>query len=228
MDDLLGQAVYDHYHGHTINKLWIYNQYGPREEMPVAAYFREEDNMPDLEWLALNECRGRILDIGAGAGSHALALQQRGADITALDISPLLVEVMQGRGVEKVIKADIYKYTGAAYDTLLLLMNGIGLAGTPDNLKVLLKHFKELLSPGGQVLFDSSDVGYLYDDDKPTGHYYGEIAYRYSYNKVKTEWFNWLYVDEHTMKHIAEECGFVMTVLLEDEYGQYLARLTAV
>lgn len=227
MDDLLGQAVYDHYRGHTINKLWIYNQYGPREEMPVAAYFREEDDMPDLEWLALNECRGRVLDIGAGAGSHALALQQRGADVTALDISRLLVEVMRGRGVEKVIEEDIYKYTGASYDTLLLLMNGIGLAGSTGNLKVLLNHFKTLLSRGGQVLFDSSDVAYLYDADKPTDRYYGEITYRYSYNKVKTDWFNWLYVDEHTMKRIAEECGFVMTVLLEDEFGQYLARLTA-
>ncbi len=226
MEDVLGHAVYDYNNGLRGSKLWIYNKYGAREEMPIDAYFRTEDDMPDLEWLAIERCNGRVLDIGAGAGSHATILQQRAIDVTALDISPLLVSVMLNRRVEKVVHANIFEYNSGGFDTLLLLMNGIGLAGTIGKLKTLLNHFKALLKPGGQILFDSSDVVYLYKDQVPEGHYYGEIAYQYAYKKFRSEWFNWLYVDENTMASLASECGFDMEVLLEDEFGQYLARLT--
>lgn len=228
MEDILGQAVYDHYKGVFVGKLCIYNKYGPREEMPVKIYFRNEDDMPDMEWLAIEQCYGKVLDIGAGAGSHSLILQERAIEVTALDISPLLANVMRSRGVEKVVQANIFEYRAEQFDTILLLMNGIGLAGTIENLKHLLLHFKTLLKPNGQILFDSSDVAYLYKNDPPTGHYYGEIAYQYAYKKVRSEWFNWLYVDEHVMASLAANCGFEMEVLLEDEFGQYLARLKAI
>jgi len=227
MDDVLGLAVYDKLTANSTDKLWIYNKYGPREEMPVDIYFRTEDDMPDLEWLGIEQCYGKVLDIGAGAGSHALMLQQRGFDVTALDISTLLTQVMLDRGVKKVVLADIYNYNAEQFDTLLLLMNGIGLAGTIAGLKILLLQLKTLLNIDGQVLFDSSDVAYLFDGTVvPVDHYYGEIAYQYAYNKGRSDWFNWLYVDKHIMKSIAFECGFDMEVLLEDEFGQYLARLT--
>jgi SAM-dependent methyltransferase len=228
MSDIIGQAIYDHYHNHTKHKLWINNRYGPREEMPIATYFREEDDMPDIEWLALNECRGKVLDVGAAAGCHTLLLQERDIEVTAMDISSLAVDVMKGRGVKSALKADIFIYNQGKFDTLLLLMNGIGLAGTIEGLKQLLLHLKTQLNDGGQILFDSSDVAYVYEGKLPDSGYYGEISYQYEYNKQKTDWFNWLYVDEITMQRIAEEIGFTMNVLLEDEFGQYLARLTSV
>jgi SAM-dependent methyltransferase len=228
MEDVLGQAIYDYHNKTQVGKLWIYNKYGSREEMPVDIYFRTEDDMPDMEWLAIERCNGKVLDIGAGAGSHALALQQRAIEITALDISPLLVSVMRNRGVEKVVLANIFEYNTGCFDTLLLLMNGIGLAGTIEKLKRLLHHLKTLLNPHGQILFDSSDVAYLYEGNPPDGAYYGEITYQYAYKKVRSDWFNWLYVDEHTMASLASDCGFEMEVLLEDEFGQYLARLTPI
>jgi len=226
MSDILGQALYDHYHQLQPHKLWIHNQYGPKEEMPVDTYFRGEDDMPDLEWLALNECRGCVLDIGAGAGSHALALQKRGMNVTALEISPLAVQVMQNRGVKQTTLADIFTYNQNKFDTLLLLMNGVGLAGTIAGLTQLLTHLGTLLNDGGQILFDSSDVAYLYEGKLPAEDYYGEISYQYEYNRQKTDWFKWLYADEHIMQTIATDAGFKMEVLLEDEYDQYLARLT--
>lgn len=227
MKDILGQAIHDHYHQQQEHQLWINNQYGPREEMPVEAYFREEDDMPDIEWLALNECRGDILDIGAGAGAHVLILQERGFDVTALDISNMASTVMKARGVHKVITTNIFEYQDQQYDTLLLLMNGIGLTGTLLQLKIFLKHTKQLLKPGGQLLFDSSDIAYLYEGKLPeNGPYYGEIQYQYQYNQQKTDWFPWLYIDEQTLTKIAEEMGYNMEVLLEDEFKQYLVRLT--
>ncbi|GAB2980530.1 class I SAM-dependent methyltransferase [Mucilaginibacter puniceus] len=226
MVDVLGGAIFDHYHKLNPSKLWIHNQYGPKEEMPVDTFFRDADDMPDLELFALSECKGKVLDIGAGAGSHALLLQDRDIDVTAIDISPIAVRVMQERGVKKAFEVDIYTYRPGKFDTLLLLMNGIGLAGDLNGLKTLLTHFKSLLNPGGQILFDSSDINYLYEGNLPSDKYYGEIAYQYQYKQLKTEWFKWLYIDEQTLALIAAEVGFDVDVLLEDEYDQYLVRLT--
>ncbi len=226
MVDALGQAIFDHYNQLTPDMLWIHNQYGPKEEMPVDAFFRDIDDMPDMELFAINECSGKVLDIGAGAGSHALFLQDRGVDVTAIDISPLAVQVMQERGVKKAFEADIFTYHPGKFDTLLLLMNGIGLAGDLTGLRPLLSHLKSLLNPGGQILFDSSDVSYLYNGKLPADKYYGEIDYQYQYKNLKTDWFKWLYIDEQTLTQIAAEVGFKAEVLVEDEYDQYLVRLT--
>ena len=228
MSDILGQALADYYFRDAKSRLWIHNRYGDKENMPVAAYFRDENDMPDLEWLALEKCDGRVLDIGAGAGGHALILQEKGLDVMAMDISPLAVEVIKARGVKNVLEADIFNFTCEKFDTLLLLMNGIGLAGDIDNLKLLLAHFKTLLKEGGQLLFDSSDIAYLYEGTTlPNDKYYGELFYQYEYKKQKSDWFPWVYVDEKTMQAIAKAAGYTMEVLLEDEFGQYLARLTA-
>lgn len=227
MNDVLGQAIFDYYHQNDADKLWIYNKYGSEEEMPVETFFRQESDMPDIELLALNRCHGRVLDIGAGAGSHALLLQQNNIDVTAIDISPLAVQVMQQRGVQKTFKADIFKYNVGKFDTLLLLMNGIGLASTIDGLKQLLIHLKLLLNDSGQILFDSSDVAYVYEDGElPSDKYYGEIPYQYQYKNLKTNWFNWLYIDKDTLNGVVTQLGFKLQILAEDEYGQYLARLT--
>ena len=226
MVDVLGRAIFDHYHQLNPDTLWIHNKYGPEEEMPVDVFFREADDMPDLELFAVNECKGKVLDIGAGAGSHALLLQDMGIDVTAIDISPLAVQVMQHRGVVKASEVNIFTYHPGKFDTLLLLMNGIGLAADLNGLKILLTHLKTLLNPGGQILFDSSDISYLYKGNIPTDRYYGEIDYQYQYKKLKTDWFKWLYIDEQTLLPIAAEVGFKAEVLLEDDYGQYLARLT--
>jgi SAM-dependent methyltransferase len=226
MTDVLGQAIYD-YHFNRAKKLWIHNRYGEKEQMPVATYFRSDEEMPDLEWLAIERCEGKTLDIGAGAGSHSLLLQEKGIDITALDFSPLSIQVIQNRGVKKTIVADIFEYNGDKYDTLLMVMNGIGLAGNMENLNRLLIHFKSLLNEGGQVIFDSSDIAYMYEfTDKPTDNYYGEIWYQYEYKKQETDWFQWLYIDEKTMQTAAEAAGYDMEVLLEDENSRYLATLT--
>jgi SAM-dependent methyltransferase len=227
MKDVLGKAIHDHYHHLKTGKLWIHNKYGPKEEMPVEAYFRREEDMPALEQAALKECRGKVLDIGAGAGSHALWLQQQGIDVTALDISPAAGAVMELRGVQQVMVRDIFTLPDGTYDTLLLLMNGIGLSATIAGLRVFLQHAKQLLNKNGQLLFDSSDIAYLYERKIPAvQHYYGEIAYRYEYKGQKTDWFSWLYVDKETLSVIAAEEGWKTEILFKDEYEQYLVKLT--
>lgn len=226
MNDVLGQAMHDYYNNKPLNKLWIHNKYGKKEEMYVKTYFRNAAEMPDLELVALQNCYGKVLEIGAGAGSHALLLQEKNIDVTALEISPKALEVMNQRGVKKTIEADIFNYKEASYDTIILLMNGIGLTSNLEGLKKFLQHAKKLINPGGQLLFDSSDVAYLYDEDvSKLDHYYGEIMYQYEYKKQKTDWFTWLYVDQQTLTDIATNEGWKTEILFVDEFDQYLAKL---
>lgn len=227
MEDVLGQAIYDYHHKLSRASLMIHNKYGLPENMPVDMYFRPWKEMPPMEWIALKNCKGEVLDIGAGAGSHALVLQQKGFDVTAIDISEKAVEVMKERGVQKAIVQDIFLYNEKQYDTLLMLMNGIGLAGTVNHLIDFFNHAKTLLKPGGQMLFDSCDVTYLYDEGKlPGAHYYGEVAYQYRYKQHRTKWFNWLYIHKELLTELCVETGLAIKILHEDDHDQYLAKLT--
>ncbi|MET0635236.1 MAG: class I SAM-dependent methyltransferase [Chitinophagaceae bacterium] len=226
MPDPLGQAISDFYFKNSPGRLWIHNKYGEKEEMPVDIYFRTYQDMPLLEQLALNYCQGSVLDIGAGAGSHALYLQGLGNPVTALEISPLSCDVMTQRGVKNVVNADIMSWSDQQFDTILMLMNGIGLSKNLQGLKSLLQHLSKLVLPGGQLLFDSSDVAYLFDSDIPQGRYYGEIDYRYTYRKLNTEWFSWLYVDYPTLSRVAVQTGWKIERLMEDDHYQFLVRLT--
>jgi SAM-dependent methyltransferase len=224
--DILGQAISDYYNYQRDQILWVHDKFGPKVEMPVATYFRNEDKMPELELAALNLCTGKVLDIGAGAGSHSLALEDRKIKVTAIDISPLAVEVMTMRGVTKAEVQDIFAYSGKKYDTLFLLMNGIGLCQNIAGLRRFLQQAKKLLKPGGRLLFDSSDVAYLFEDDIPVlDHYYGEVACRYEYKKQKSDWFTWLYIDRDTLAMIASDEGWNTEIVTEDASGQYLAML---
>ncbi|PAW94126.1 SAM-dependent methyltransferase [Mucilaginibacter sp. MD40] len=226
MTDIFGQALFDHYEQNGKHKLWINNKYGPKEEMPVDVYFRDEEDMPELELHALANCIGNVLDIGAGVGSHALALQKRGLSVTAMDISPMAATIMRQRGVEDVLVSDIFDFNGKQYDTLLLMMNGIGLCGTLKKLRAFLQHASQLLKPGGQLIFDSSDISYLYNGHPPlTGDYYGELWYQYQYKGKKGDWFKWLYIDKDTLQDIAVSEGWSCQVLFEDDMDQYLIKL---
>lgn len=227
MKDIHGQAILDYYHSHHTDAiLHLHNSYGEPEEMPVEVFFRDEMELTTLEHLALIECRGKVLDLGAGAGAHSLILQSRDFDVTSLDYSPGCVEVMQQSGLEQVLLCDYRTHTGK-YDTVLLLMNGLGLAGTVAGVAPLLRRCCDLLLPGGQILLDSSDISYLYEDGlaRPAG-YYGEVRYQYEYRGAKGDWFNWIYLDQKSLARIVRQTGLQMEVLHTDESDQYLACIT--
>jgi precorrin-6B methylase 2 len=224
--DVFGLALQDEFNGDA-EVLWLYNSYDYPEEMPLDIFFRTEEDMSDLEYKALEMCYGKVLDIGAGAGSHALELQNKNLDVTALDSSPNAIEIMQERGVKKVVEQELNTFQETGFDTILLLMNGIGITGSLEGLKSFLIRSRNMVNPGGQLIFDSSDVSYLYQDlQKPTDRYYGEISYQYEYKGQRGEWFNWLYIDEHTLTEIAKECGWNCEIVLDDGQDQYLAQLT--
>lgn len=224
--DVFGNALQDQFTNGPADTLWLHNSYDEPEEMPVDIFFRTEEEMPDIELEAMDLCEGRVLDVGGGAGSHALILQERGFDVIALDISPLAVNIMKARGIAHAVEGDIFTYDGEKFDTLLFLMNGIGLTGTVEGFKSFLTHAKTLLNEDGQLLFDSSDITYLYDGTEiPSDKYYGEVSYQYEYKGEKGDWFNWVYIDPQLLKKIAKELGWECHLLFDDGQDQYLAEM---
>ncbi|WP_017731379.1 class I SAM-dependent methyltransferase [Nafulsella turpanensis] len=225
--DVQGKALLDYYLGKEKVRLKLHTSYGPPEKMPVEVFFREKEDFSKLERMALRECRGKVLDIGAGAGSFALELQEQGLEVCAMEVSPLSCHIMQQRRVGWVEEQDIWQYGGQRFDTLLLMMNGLGLAGTLDRLPTFMQKLKSLLLPGGQIICDSSDITYLYLGLlKPEGRYYGEIDYQYEYEGLQGQKFSWLYVDEHTLTISLAPLGLKVEVLYKNRTDQYLARIT--
>ncbi|MCZ4225269.1 methyltransferase domain-containing protein [Pedobacter sp. SJ11] len=226
--DVFGDALTDFYKTGVADVVLLHNSYDDPEEMPVDFFFRDEEEMPALELQALHMCEGKVLDIGAGVGSHALVLQAFNVDVTAIDVSEAAVNIMKDRGVKKALLQDIFTFR-EKFDTILMLMNGIGLTGTLPGFKSFLINLKNLINPGGRVLFDTSDIAYLYKDfPKPQNQYYGEVSYQYEYKGKKGNWFNWLYVDPETIKIMAKETGWNSEIIFDDEEDQYLVKLTLV
>lgn len=226
--DVYGEALAEYFEKQELSTpLFLHSTYGDIEEMPIEVFFRDPEEFPELEFIALSLCDGKVLDVGAGVGAHALYLQQKDFDVTALEISATACTIMQQRGVQKIVQKNFYNLKDAQYDTLLFLMNGIGLAGTVDGFRQLLAHSKTLLSDRGQLLFDSSDISYLYEEyriQRPS-YYFGEIGFQYEFKGVKGEPFKWLYLDQDTLIKIAHEEGWVVQILFEDENDQYLVRM---
>jgi len=223
--DIYGNALFDFYTAGKAEVLWLHNSYDEPEEMPVDVFFRNKEEMPEIELKAMQLCQGKILDVGAGVGSHAIILDSK-FNVTAIDISPIAVRIMKERGVKNPLLKDFFQ-VGEKYDTLLFMMNGIGLTGTLQGFEDFLQRAKNLLNPNGQLLFDSSDISYLYEDmPMPTDHYFGEISYCYEYKKQKGSWFNWLYIDPTTLKRLCKQYGWNCNIVYVDENDQYLAQLT--
>lgn len=225
--DILGQAILDFYNQEKKGSLWIFDTFGQKTKMDTSLYFRSFNQMPEIEQKALMLCTGKVLDIGAGAGSHTLYLQKRQIEVIALDISEKCCEVALKRDVKKVWNTDFFDLnTDLKFDTLLLLMNGIGICEDIFGFSIFLDRAKKLLNPGGQIIFDSSDIAYMYDPNEfPEENYYGEFLCAYGYKKQKTDWFSWLYIDFDTMEKIALEKGWKPERVFEDDHFQYLTRL---
>ncbi|MCC5929637.1 MAG: methyltransferase domain-containing protein [Cyclobacteriaceae bacterium] len=225
-NDVFGKALYDYFHGVFEAPLLLYNDYGDPEEVPPEAFFGDVEDFSTTEVYALSLCKGRVLDIGAAGGRHTAFLQKNGLNTYALDISPYCCRIMKETGLQNIVQQNIMYYADQKFDTLLMLMNGIGIAGDPDGLLALLRHLKSIVNPGAQVLFDSSDISYLYESlDNKLRHQDGVIRYRYSYHLMHSQWFDWLYAPESLLKKVCKAAGWKMQVICRDDQDQFLVRL---
>ena len=227
----MGAAILDYQTKGKAGKLSILSSMFEEDEMPVKHLFRNLEEMPMLEQKALSLAKGKVLDVGAGAGCHALALQAQSIAVKAIDISPLSCEAMELRGVMDAECINLFdEHLETGFDTILLLMNGTGIAGKIENLPALFNRLKALLNKGGQILIDSSDIKYIYENEDGSfdinlnAAYYGEVVYQMDYKDVKGDSFDWLYVDFPLLKSIAESCGLHGELIAEGEHYDYLAR----
>lgn len=231
MNDPFGEAIRDYFEKGKAPDIVVNSNYTEDETIPAAYFFRTEKEMPSLETAALKLCKGKVLDVGAAAGCHSLVLQKKGYSVTALEKSELAAEVLRKRGIQKVIVQNIYSYSEDQFDTILLLMNGTGIGETLLGLKKLLSHLKMLLSENGQLLIDSTDIQYLFQEDDGSvwfdlanPKYYGEMTYEVSYKKSVSK-FDWLFVDSETLKKLAANIGLDCTMVATGENHDFLARI---
>lgn len=226
-----GAALQDYFRGNTQATL-ICLQDGQRDDVPAAFWFR--DLTDPMELLALDLCRGRVLDLGGGTGVHGLELQRRGVEVTAIDIAPECVEIMKQRGVRNAVAADLYSLDGGPFETIVCLCNGLDKVGRLADLPRFLARMRELIAPGGQLLADSFDLRVGADDERlaemarkqESGRYWGEMDLVFEYDGRRGAPFTVLQVDPATLSKCALANGWTCEIARQDG-GQYLARLMA-
>lgn len=238
MKDLFGKAILDFQTNNSPEDLITETTISEEDEMSVAYLFREFSGMPKIEQHALLLSKGKVLDVGCGAGSHSLYLQkEKNLKVTAIDISNNAVEACQLRGISDVLKIDILEFNSIEkFDTILLLMNGTGIFGKLENVSNYLQKLKSLLAENGQILIDSSDIIYMFDEEDSedsegeigiSGYkYYGELEFTISYKGEKEVPLPWLYMDFNTLQNAANANGLKCELVLEGDHFDYLARLT--
>lgn len=231
-NDPLGQAILAYAKNGRDANINVESDLMENDVIPVSYLFRHLEIMPEQERLALERVQGKILDVGAGAGAHTRILRARGYDVTAIDTSKGAISYLNNRfpGLDHRC-IDVNDLSGERYDTILLLMNGIGIAGTLEQLPSFIDHLMSLLKPEGKLLFDSTDVSYFYEEDDGgmwidlNSSYFGEFRFRMTYKEHQTDWFNWLYMDAGTLEETVKTMNLSLKIVYTEEES-YLAEIT--
>ena len=228
-----GIALVAYSEGETDAELLIRRDDNLETPLPISHFFRAPATFSPQEMIALEQCRGHILDIGAGTGMHSRVLQKQGLTVTALDICPEAVRFMVHHDITTVIKSDIFVFKGGPFDTLLMLGHGIGMVENIEGLIRFLSHARTLIRSDGQILIESLDgrktvdpVHLAYHElNLRNGRYFGQTRIRLVYHKHEGPWYGWLHIDPQSLGEHAEKTGWVCETLSELDNGEYLARL---
>lgn len=200
------------------------------------AYILEYDQWPEAEKEAVGYARGRVLDIGCGAGRHALHLQEKGLDVVGVDNSPLAVEACGRRGLKNAYVLSITQITSrlGLYDTLLMMGNNFGLFGNVKRARWLLRRFRGITSEKGRIVAETLDP---YATDVPEhleyhelnrkrGRMPGQVRMRVRYRKYATPWYDYLFVSPEEMREILGGSGWKVERIIGDGSPTYFAIIT--
>lgn len=231
MKDLFGNALLDYQNGNYSEDIITSTNISEEDDLPLPYLFRSYKDMPKLEQKALKLAKGSVLDVGCGAGSHSLYLQEKGFQVKAIDISEGAIEVAKQRGVLHAEVKNILDET-ETFDTIILLMNGTGIFQELSQVSKYLTHLKSLLKPNGQILIDSSDIKYMYEDEDGgvwmdmNAIYYGELDYFLTYKGEEETPMKWLYLDFEKLQLACETVGLTCELVAEGAHFDYLAKLS--
>jgi cyclopropane fatty-acyl-phospholipid synthase-like methyltransferase len=228
----LGMALLAYHSGNTDACFTITRDDGFEQTVPVKV-FSEAHQFPDIEVRALDLCFGTVLDVGAAAGRHSLELHRRGMEVWSLDVLPETKQIMSERGVPRPNIGDVLSYSERVFDTVLMLMNGIGMVGTPQRLDEFLRHAHRLASPGGQILCDSIDVSVTQapihvayrTKNIERGFYPGQQRFTIKYEGVLGAPFDWLHLDFASLAKHCQAADWNCQLIHQKPDGHYLARI---
>jgi SAM-dependent methyltransferase len=207
-------------------------RYGP------GAYFAPFRRWPKAERQALRLARGRVLDVGCGAGRVGLELQNRGHEVVGIDLSPLAVEVARRRGVRDVRELPVTRVTRelGVFDTIVMFGNNFGLMGSHRRAPWLLRRFRSLTNKGARILAESVNP---YGTDKPehlafhernrrSGRMAGQLRIRIRHGRYATPWFDYLLVSPEEMAGLAEGTGWELRRVIDEGEHVYVGVLERV
>ena len=232
-EDAYGAAIRDYWHGEGGYEVVERDDGGIDYSSGPPAYFAEFDEWPPHQREAIGYARGRVLDIGCGAGRHSLFLQGRGHDVVGIDISPAAIEVCRERGLESACVSSITRIGSGlgTFDTVLMLGNNFGLFGGLRRARWLLRRFKSITLPSGRIIAESLDP---YATDNPDyfayhelnrsrGRMAGQLRLRVRYRTFKTPWFDYLIVSKNEMEDILRGTGWAVTRYIDHGDALYIA-----
>lgn len=230
--DLFGSAFEHYFDSGDDTPIEVCINGEAQDPMPPSYFFRSFDQMPKLEQTALKRCRGRVLDVGAAAGCHSLWLQEKGFQVVALEKSAGACKVLRKRQIQEVVNAEFSAYRpDAPFDTILFMMNGLGMGQNISGFIDVLKQAKSLLSPDGEIIGDTSDICYFFEGITPIkkgrpeatfkDQYYGIADFEIAY-KARSEKFRWMYPDPQLVVQCAEVAGLNATCIGTGKHYDYL------
>lgn len=231
--DIHGQSLLDFLNGEK-EAFYLLHREDGFVFPPIYAkqFFYEKDEFPEIHKVALDKCFGRVLDIGAGEGSHSLFLLKKGLEVLPIDNSPKAVEVMRKRGLKNARVGGLLDEYEEPFDTVLLLL-GIGIVENLQGLDDFLNCLPSILTENGQLITDSFDIRKP-DDEKyreyqrqkvAKGRYFGERTLRFEYKGKMSDWFEWMHIDPETLKNHVNKSGFSFDLIATGDNGRYLSTI---
>jgi SAM-dependent methyltransferase len=234
-EDAYGQMLLDQFLNHKKTSEIIVRDDGQLDfGSEDGLYFTVYDEWPPAEKEAVGLVRGRVLDVGCGAGRHALYLQEKGFDVLGIDISPGAIDVCRRRGLKKaevLAVENVDRLEGEIFDTILMLGNNFGLLGNPDKAKTILEKFARLTPADGRLIAGTFDP-YKTDDPNHLAYHKmnrlrnrlpGQVTMRVCYKQTVSPWFEYLFASPEEMREILEDTARQVKELLPSEKAHYFA-----
>jgi SAM-dependent methyltransferase len=236
--DIFGRMLMAHLRGHK-KTYFIERGDGYIDFDDSSTYFKPESSWGKEERRALKLARGKVLDIGCGAGRHALALQRRGLKVTGIDSSPLAVQVCRKRGLRdaRVMGIEeIGRLPRGSFGTIVMFGNNFGLFGSPARARRFLRIMRRITTPQAMILAGSLDI---HDTTNPEhlayqrqnrarGRLPGQLRLRIRYGARVGPWFDYLMASPAEMRAILRGTGWRLVRILPSGGPLYVAVIVRV